>query len=207
MIIDSKVFAVALILGATVSPAMADGYYGALDVGQTKAGDACNTNGLPVGLTLVGAGCKDTATLYRIAGGYQFTPMWGAEVSYGAYGKATMGTAPLFTPGIGILSTGDWQLSGIQVSGTGTFPLGDAFSLIGKLGIARTDLKFSGGGLSPQPPMTTTTKLAYGIGAQYELTKRVAVRAQYEDLGTIGDAITTGTSKVTLLSAGVVYKF
>ena len=199
MIIDSKVFALALILGTTVSPAMADGYYGALDVGQTKAGDACSTTGLPAGSTV--AGCKDTATLYRIVGGYQFVPMWGAEVSYGAYGKASMGTATI--PGFGTLTT-DWQLSGLQFSGIGTFPIADGFSLLGKLGIARTDLKISGGGVSTS---TTSTKLAYGIGAQYDLTKSVAVRAQYEDLGTVGDANTTGTSKVTLLSAGVVYKF
>jgi hypothetical protein len=57
-----------------------------------------------------------------------------------------MGTATI--PFFGTVAAGDWQLSGLQVSGTGTFPLGDAFSLIGKLGIARTDLKLSGGGAS-----------------------------------------------------------
>jgi OOP family OmpA-OmpF porin len=187
---NSKVFSIALIFGATVSPAMADGYYGALDLGQAKAKDACT--GLPAGVT----GCKDTATMYRIAGGYQFVPMWGAEVSYAAYGKESAGT-------LGAVSV-DWQLSGLQVSGTGTFPLGDAFSLIGKLGIARTEIKLTGGGASVS---ATSTKVAYGIGAQYDFTKSVAVRAQYEGLGTVGDANTTGTSKVTLLSAGVVYKF
>jgi OmpA-OmpF porin, OOP family len=191
MIFNSKVFAVALIFGATVSPAMADGYYGALDLGQAKAKDACT--GLPAGVT----GCKDTATMFRIAGGYQFVPMWGAEVSYAAYGKESAGT-------LGAVSA-DWQLSGLQVSGTGTFPLGDAFSLIGKLGIARTEIKLSGGGTCQCS--ANSTKLAYGIGAQYDFTKSVAVRAQYEGLGTVGDANTTNTSKITLFSAGVVYKF
>jgi OOP family OmpA-OmpF porin len=190
MLINSKVLAAALIFGAAVSPAMADGYYGALDLGQAKAKDACT--GLPAGVT----GCKDTATLYRIAGGYQFVPMWGAEVSYAAYGKESAGT-------LGALSE-DWQLSSFQVSGTGTFPLGNAFSLIGKLGIARTEIKLSGGVANVN---ATRTILAYGIGAQYDFTKSVAVRAQYEGLGTVGDANTTGTTKVTLLSAGVVLKF
>jgi OOP family OmpA-OmpF porin len=196
-----KKIAIAVLLSAFVAtPALAENFYGALDVGQTKAGDACNITGLPAGSTV--AGCKDTATLYRIAGGYQFAPMWGAEVSYGAYGKASMGTATI--PFFGTVAAGDWQLSGLQVSGTGTFPLGDAFFLIGKLGIARTDLKLSGGGASVS---ATSTKLAFGIGAQYDFTKSIAARAQYENLGTVGDTNTTGTAKVTLLSAGVVLKF
>ena len=190
MKIDSKVFVIALILSATVSPAMAEGFYAALDLGQAKARDACS--GLPPGVT----GCKDTAPLFRIAGGYQFAPMWGAEVSYAGYGKESAGTLGPFSL--------DWQFSGIQVSGIGTFTLGNDFSLIGKLGIARTKIELSSGGFSES---ATSTNLAYGIGAQYDFTESVAVRAQYEDLGTVGDANTTSTTKATLLSAGVVLKF
>jgi opacity protein-like surface antigen len=190
MIINSKVFVIALIFSATVSPAMAEGFYAALDLGQATAKDACT--GLPPGTT----GCKDTAPLYRIAGGYQFAPMWGAEVSYAVYGKESAGTLGSFSL--------DWQFSGFQVSGIGTFPLGNDFSLIGKLGIAQTKIELTSGGLSES---ATSTNLAYGIGAQYDFTKSVAVRAQYEDLGTVGDTNTTGTSKDTLLSAGVILKF
>jgi len=189
MIINSKVFAIALIFGVTVSPALADGFYGALDLGQAKAKDSCA--GLPSGVT----GCKDTAPLYRIAGGYQFAPMWGAEVSYAVYGKESAGTLGSFSL--------DWQFSGFQISGIGTFPLGNNFSLIGKLGIAQTKIELSGSASDS----ATSTNVAYGIGAQYDFTKSVAVRAQYEDLGTVGNANTTGTSKDTLLSAGVVLKF
>jgi OmpA-OmpF porin, OOP family len=190
MIINSKGLAVAVIFGATVSPAMAaDSFYAALDVGQTTGTDICT--GLPAGVS----GCKDTASLVRVAGGYQFTPMWGAEVSYGDYGKASAGT------GFGL--SVDWQLSGLQISGTGTFPIAPGLSLIGKLGIAQTDLKVSGGGTSST---ATSTNLAIGVGAQYDFTKNISVRAQYEDLGDVGDS-NTGKTKVTLLSAGVVFKF
>jgi OmpA-OmpF porin, OOP family len=190
MIINTKVFVMALIFCATTSSAMAEGYYAALDLGQSKAKDACT--GLPPGVT----GCKDTAPFYRIAGGYQFAPMWGAEISYAIYGKESAGT-------LGSLSV-DWQFSGFQVSGIGTFPLSNEFSLIGKLGVARTKIELTSGGVSNS---ASSTNLAYGIGAQYDFTKSVAVRAEYEDLGTVGDVNTTGTSKDTLLSAGVVLKF
>lgn len=185
-----KITIAILLLTFAATPAMADGFYGALDLGQSSGKDFCT--GLPAGVT----GCKDTGTLFRGAVGTQITPMWGAEVSYGSYGKESAGT------GFGL--SVDWETSGLQISGTGTFPVADAFSLIGKLGVARTDLKLTGGGGSISE---TSTNLAFGIGAQYDFTKSVAIRAQYEDLGTVGNDNTTGTYKITLLSAGVVLKF
>jgi len=53
----------------------------------------------------------------------------------------------------------------------------------------------------------TTTKLAYGIGVKYDFTEKISGRAQYEDFGTVGNDATTGTTKATLLSAGLVLKF
>ena len=199
-----KIVAIALILAAAVSPAKADHYraqvspepegnldnYFALDVGRTLATDLCS--GMPLGVT----GCKDTAGLIRAAIGGQFTPMWGMEVSYGNLGKASAGK-------LGSVSV-DWQIYALQVSGTVTYPLSSTFSLIGKLGIARPDLKLTGGGNSVSE---TNTNLAFGIGAQYDFTKSVAIRVQYENLGTVGNADTTGTSKVGLLSAGIVLGF
>lgn len=179
----AKVFAAALIFGTAATPAMADGFYGALDIGQTNAKDTC-TGGLI-------AECKDTSTAVRVAGGYQFTPMWGTEVSYGDYSRSNLGGA-----------TVKFETSGLQASGTGTFPLGHDFSVIGKAGIARTTLKVTTTSLS-----ATSTKLAFGIGAQYDFSKGLSARAQYELLGTVGDANTTGTTKVTLLSVGAVLRF
>jgi len=76
-----KIFAAALIFGTAVSPAMADGFYGALDFGQTKAADACSSNPSSQAAGSTVTGCEDKATMYRIAAGYQFYPMWGAELS------------------------------------------------------------------------------------------------------------------------------
>jgi opacity protein-like surface antigen len=53
---------------------------------------------------------------------------------------------------------------------------------------------------------STTNNVAIGIGAQYSITDSIALRAQYEDLGTVGDT-NTGTTKMTLITAGVVYSF
>ena len=189
-----KIAIAVFILGATASSAMADSFYGALDFGQAKGKDACTD------LAVVGVvGCKDSASAYRIAGGYKFTPMWGAEISYGNYGNASLGSFSGFP-------LGDWEASGFQVSGIGTFPLGAGFDLIGKVGIAQTKLELTGSSFWTDTS-ATSTKLAVGIGAQYNVSQSVAIRAQYEDLGKVGDVNTTGESKVTLLTAGVVFRF
>ncbi len=176
-----------LVSVVSMAPVMAESFYTALDVGQSKEKDACT--GLPAGTT----GCKNTASMFRLAGGYQFSPMWGAEVSYGDYGRASCG----------IQTACEWKVSGVQLAGTGTFPIASSFSLLGKIGVARTDLKIYGGGGGA----ATSTKIAYGIGAQYDFVRNISARVQYEDLGNVGDSNTGGSSKVSLLSAGIVYKF
>lgn len=179
----TKLAAVATLCAIGLPPAMAEGFYGAFDAGQTNVGDTCNGG-------LTGA-CNDSSTALRIGGGYQFVPMWGAEISYGTYGNASKS---------GI--AGDWKSSGWQASGIGTFPVWENISVIGKIGLARTDYK-----LTASSQSSTTTNLAFGIGAQYRLGEQISLRAQYEDMGTVGDANTTGTTKLTLISAGVIFRF
>jgi opacity protein-like surface antigen len=199
-------FAFALLFGAAVSPAAANSYYGAIDVGRSTVKDNCA--GLSVGIS----GCKDTASMYRIASGYQFgpwhphlrgferEPMWAMEVSYGDYGKASGGT------GLGV-SSNDWRIRGLQLSGVGIFPFGNGFSLLLKFGVARTNAKVSGIVLGSGINLSATrNNRAYGIGAQYDFTENISARAQYEDLGTAGDS-NMGTNKIVLRSIGIVFKF
>ena len=174
-----KICAATLVYGLAITPAMAEGIYAALDVGQTNAKDTCSGS----------SGCSDTATAIRVAGGYQFTPMWGAEVSYATYGKASLGS-----------SHGDWKTSGVQASGIGTFPVGETISLLGKVGVARIEHQVNGAS-------STKTNLAYGIGAQYDFTKGIAFRVLYERLGKIGDSNTAVQAKASLLSVGALYRF
>jgi opacity protein-like surface antigen len=176
----STILLITMLWGAAGSSAMAQEFaYGAVDVGQSKASDVCT-----------GPGCTDTAAVLRIAGGYQFVPMLGAEVSYGYYGRQSLGG-----------SSGDWKASGFQASGIGTFPLGKGFSLTGKLGIAATRLERTASNQS-----ATSTNLAFGIGARYDFNRDVGVRAQYENLGDVGDA-STGKTNISLITAGIIVRF
>ncbi len=193
------VFVTVCLLGAAPA-ALAQGFYAAIDAGQTKGSDVCTGAG---GLGVVG--CSDTATAWRLAGGYQIDQNWGGEISYGDYGSANLGlctnTGRCGLLGLAGRPPGNWKASGYEIAGTGTIPIGEAgFAVFGKVGIAVT--KFDIGIAS-----ATSTKLAFGIGAKAEISKRLAVRAQYENLGNVGDPNTTGKSKVTLLTGGLVMNF
>lgn len=182
----SRILLTALFLGMAGSPAMAQGFfYGGVDIGQTKASDVC---------TGAGAGCTDTAATFRIAGNYQFVPALAAEISYGNYGKQGLGT-------VGGASLGDWKASGYQIAGIGSFPLGEGFFLTGKAGLAATKLEMTGTNRS-----ATTTNLAFGVGGRYDVTRDVGVRVQYESLGNVGDS-TTGKTKLSLITAGILFRF
>ena len=190
--------ALLLAIGSSSAVAESSKFYGAIDVGQTKAKGACD--GLSAGWS-----CKDSATAMRIAGGYQITPTLGVEASYGDYGTLKA-SGPVLTATVNT----EAKMSGFAVHATGTLPINEAFSLFGKLGIARTTIKGSGTSSSPSVVVVgnevSSTKASFGIGAQYAITQKVALRAQYDDFGAVGDS-TVGTNKITLLSAGVVVKF
>ncbi len=95
----------------------------------------------------------------------------------------------------------------LKVSATGKFPIAGPFSLIGKVGIARTTVDLSAtNSLGSYSANATSTKLAWGVGAQFDLSDSLGIRAQYEDFGDVGDA-NTGTAKISMISAGVVMKF
>lgn len=191
----SSILCLAIALGAATAPALADEpvypkyfqryYYGAVDIGSSRAPDACPP---------LASGCSNTAAVARAGLGYQFVPNFGAELSYGYYGKQSLGMA-------GATALGDWKASGFELAGVGTLPLADGFGLTGKLGIAPTMYENTGTGRS-----VTTTNLAWGVGVRYDFNPGFALRAQFEGLGQVGD-VTTGQTHLRMLTAGVVAKF
>lgn len=186
MKIAAKTLLVAVLLGTAAASATAEGFYGAVDLGSTHGLDVCTNPGA--------TGCASTATAFRIAGGYQFAPQWAGELSYGSYGSASLGAG-----------NGDWKTDGFQLSLVGKLPISNEFSVIAKVGLANTNLTVT----APGAPTMSASRLnlSSGIGAQFDVNKSVALRAQYENLGLAGDPITTGTTRLSLLSAGIIAKF
>ena len=132
-----------------------------------------------------GAGASKTdrnETSWKLYGGYQFNPTWGAEVAYTDLGRYR---------GSDIQS---WSLAG-----TGTMPIADRWSLIGKLGATSNRPKFSGG--------SNHSDVLLGIGVDYSFSKQVSVRLEYEDFGKLSKSTVGGDSNGSNLGLSVKYTY
>jgi len=160
------------------SPASAQGQS---DVGWYIGGSYGMTSfdigGVPAGISV-----DDSDSGFKIFGGFQFSRHWGAEVGYVDFGKATIG------------DFGDIGVTALTFAGTGTLPLNESFSLLGKVGMAMWDA--SGSASSGNDG----TDLFYGIGARYNFNKNLSVQVEYEILDTDNDS-------VNMTSVGLRYKF
>src|SRR6267378_406707 len=119
-------------------------------------------------------------------GGYQFNRYFAAELGYHDLGKAS--SAAGATKGTA------WELVGI-----GSYPIANQFSVYGKLGAYRGELKAANA-------KETNTDLTYGVGLQYDFTKAVGVRGEWQRYSKMGGGALVETD-VVVLSVGVVYGF
>ena len=162
-----------------------------------------------------GGSCSEGNTALRLAYDYQITRTWGFEISYGDLGNST-GSGTWASNGLP--ATWSMKAIGWSYAGTATVPLGDGLSLFGKLGTVRAEFSESlqAGTLATSwngVPISRQIKnaLTYGFGLQYELSKKYALRTQYENFGTydIYGAYGTSSSRIgiSMVSAGMVLKF
>lgn len=210
-----KAWALSMFCCASVSPALAQDFlnptnaYVSVNAGLSKSKDTCTTT------LYAGASCSENGVVYRLAYGYNFTPTWGMELSYGDFGvvkeKGTMPSTPIGVPGSGpIPYEMTWDAVGFELAGTVTLYLGDSFSLIAKVGAyhAMTGLEIE--------VITSTNELwhavahedssgtSVGLAAQYDFNRDFALRLQYQNFGEIGS---TSKVKVSAATAGLVLKF
>ena len=175
------------ILASFAAPALAEGVYATLDVGQSTIKDGC-AGTAPLS-------CSESGTAFRIGVGYPLHPNFAIEAGYSRPGslKASDG-----------IDSAEAKPTVLAATVVGSIPLQSGFALLGKLGISRASTDFSGS--ASTPGTTTHSGLAWGIGAQYEINPQIAVRAQYELLGRVlgqnGENV-----DLTMFSGGVVFKF
>ena len=143
-----------------------------------------------------GTTVDDKDTSFRVFGGYQMNKHFGVELGYSQLGEVS-GNEPGF--GAFQFEAKAWDLVAV-----GTLPLGNSFSLIGKLGFYKGDLDFTGGGESLSE---SNTDLTYAIGAQYDFSKNLGLRAEWQQYKSMGKQDTTGESDVDVFGISVVYRF
>ncbi len=140
--------AAVLAAGCLCLPAQAAGPYAGASLGVPHFGD-----GGVNGITDNGSGVSG-----KLFGGYQFTPNFALEAGLADLGRIESGSA---------------RSHGEYLDAVGILPLGDAWSLLGRLGVAHAALKTSAGDDSGNG-------LKLGLGAQYALSGNLALRAEWE---------------------------
>jgi OOP family OmpA-OmpF porin len=188
-IIAAAVLALSGLVAA--SQASAQGFYVGGSVGRSDADDG---NAVP---DLITSGTVDgTDTGFKIFGGYQFSQYFGLELAWVDLGKATYsGTFAGFP-----VTGGSIKTQGFNFSAVGTYPFGSGFAVFGKVGAFAWESKQND--VTAGIPFSNKENggdVSFGIGASYDITKNIGIRAEWERFKAVGD--------IDLLSVGLVYKF
>jgi OOP family OmpA-OmpF porin len=157
------------------SPSLSSAYVGG-SVGQGEQKFDCGSSD-----------CDRKDTAWRLFGGYRFHPNFSAELGYADLGTAKFGGTDVETKA--------WDLSAL-----GAFPLGNQFSLFGRLGgyHATTDA----GSLSEDK-----NGLTYGLGAQYDLNRNLGLRAEWQRYHKVGGGDLGQEANADMLSVGALWHF
>jgi OOP family OmpA-OmpF porin len=174
-------------------PSLSSAYVGG-GFGQSQAKDGCT------GVGGVGVTCDDKDTAWKIFGGYQFNRNFSGE-----FGYTDLGEVKASGPGGSAqIKANAWELSAI-----GAWPLAQQFSIYGRLGGARAETKLSSS--SGQSGKKSAINLTFGAGAQYDFTRNLGLRAEwqrYSDVKVRNDTTgVEGKSNVDVLGISVLWRF
>lgn len=182
---------IVIALGAlALSPAalaQARGAYVGGSLGQSTVSDGC-------GVVAAGVACDETSTAWKAVAGYQIGRNFAVEAGYSRLSDRDSGSAG------GASRTKSNALEAVVIGGN---PLTANFGIYGKFGLynARTKMTSAAGSASE-----SASNLTFGLGARYDISKPVALRAEWQRYKHVGgDSI--GTSDITVLSLGAIYKF
>jgi OOP family OmpA-OmpF porin len=117
----------------------------------------------------------------KVFGGYEINNTWGVEVGYTDFRKSSFN----YTTAKGATGSGDADGHAYYVAAKANAPINDQFSVFGKLGVENSHRSFgTNTGLSGS---SSDTGVYAGAGLQYNLSKEVALTAEYERYGKSSD--------------------
>ena len=183
-------------------------FYAGASLGQSKFKGACDAE---AGIAL--SNCKDSDTAWKIFGGYEFTPNLALELGYNDFGRISS-DATVVVGGSTFTGNAKIEATAFELTGIGSLPLGHQFSLYGKLGVYYAETKSSANVRQTTPPFATgsssasdnNTNLTFGFGARYDITRNVAVRAEWQRFSKVGSD-STGKGDIDVLAVGGLYRF
>ena len=181
--------AMAFALPAAAQSVDTKAFYAGANIGQSKFKVDCQP----------GQTCDDSDTAFKIFGGYSFNKNWAAELGY-----SDLGSAKISDPtGSAEIKATAWDLAAVF-----SWPFSSSgFSVFGRAGLYMGETKFSGDASGSK----TTTDLTYGIGGQYDFSRNLGLRAEWQRFSKMkAHDDSTGddsTGDVDALTIGVIYRF
>lgn len=201
-----------------------EGPYVAIAAGPSVLRNACQSPWIPYLASNGGtSACSERSIGYRATFGYQYTPMWGLEISYGTFGYASsVGYATL--PPLPGPTHYSWQLkaNALALQAVTTVHLGDTLAVFGKFGVARVEYtEYMYGWNSNIPPgfsgiyytpvvNESRNSLALGGGVQFDVSPHGSIRLTAETFGSHDVYSSYGqTTKVRpiMASFGLMYRY
>jgi OOP family OmpA-OmpF porin len=180
---------IGLLASTTVLAANDPGFYVGAGVGKAA---------LEFDADEVGFEFDSDDTAFKVFGGYNFNQYFALEATYFDAGapEETLISGP---GGRGTIEVGT---TGLIASVLGRIPVGEVFSLYGKLGFASYDAEIKGrvNGNVVAEDDANDDDVAYGIGAAFNLGPSFELRAEYE-------AISLSDGDLTMLTLNGLFKF
>ncbi len=130
----------------------------------------------------------ETATGFKLFGGYQVNKNFAAEAGYVSTGTAKINGL-------------EFKATGFTLAGVGMAPLNNQLSLFGTVGLFSWSADVTVPGLGSGS--ISGSDIFFGAGALYNVSRNLGIRFEYDSYKLGGDADTT----VTALTIGAQYRF
>jgi hypothetical protein len=202
----------AAMIGSCTVAAAQEPFFAGIGIGAAKARIGDRALGI-TGATATSLSRDENDIGGKIFAGYRIDPHWAVEAGYVDLGK-TSAKRTMTAPGTGSISI-DSRNSGWFVDIVGRMPVGNGVSLIGKVGQIYSENRkqlSASGAVSLAPGTAASYKerefnWKYGAGAEYEISKTIAARGEFEVYRKLGKDDPGGENEAGLLSLSLVVKF
>lgn len=148
-----------------------------------------------------GFSCSNPSVNFKLLAGYQFSPNFAVEGAYANFGTVKASNDMLKVKA---------RLHSFTLAGVGIIPLSNEVQVFGKLGLhhsrVKLDVDSSYEGESGSDS-GHKTGLLLGAGLQYDFTRNLAGRFEYERLNFGSAALSTDKNNLNVFSLGLLYKF
>ena len=176
----------ALLLAAAVSAPVAAqdrDYYLGVSAGVSHFTNACEG---------IGSACDEEAIAGRAFIGREFYRYLSGEIAFTYFGKAE-------ASGIG-----EQRINAVDVSALFMYPVDAGLSIFGRLGVYRAGVETEIFGFGTET--SRNSAWTYGLGAQYNVARALALRAEFQRFQNVGKP-NTGQQYMDFASLGLVVYF